>query len=294
MKNINFVLLLTILAFGTTFGQHREYINLAGQWQFELDTANIGIEKNWHLSNLNDSIILPGTTDLNRKGFLNLDTTTMHLNRVYKYEGAAWYKKKVFLPKEFQSKRIILHLERTKQSMIWIDSIFVGKSILLQTPQEFDATNFLSPGEHFITIRIDNSLKLTPYGNVHIYSDDTQTNWNGIIGEIFLEVSEKTYISNLQIYPDIEKKTFDAEIEIENKTGNDNFRIDFFVELTMEGSTKKLKTKSYSVKYEPSLKLNYILGDECYLWDEYGQPIYKLTAVISGSNFKDSKTVEFG
>ena len=117
MKNIYLVLLLTILTFGTNFAQDREYINLSGQWQFELDTANIGIEKNWHSFNLNDSIILPGTTDLSRKGFLNRDTTTLHLNRVYKYEGAAWYRKKVFIPQELDGKRIILHLERTINSL---------------------------------------------------------------------------------------------------------------------------------------------------------------------------------
>ena len=293
MKNIYLVLLLTILTFGTNCAQNREYINLSGQWQFELDTANIGIEKNWHSFNLNDSIILPGTTDLSRKGFLNRDTTTLHLNRVYKYEGAAWYRKKVFIPQELDGKRIILHLERTKQSIVWIDTAFVGKSILLQSPQEFDITDFTTPGEHFITIRIDNSLKLTPYGNVHIYSDDTQTNWNGIIGEIFLEASDKTFISNLQVYPDIGKKSFDAIIEIENKAGIENFRVNLFVERTLNGSIKLLDTKTYDVKYEPSIKLNYMLGDECFLWDDYEQPIYKLTAVITGDNFKDGVAVNF-
>ncbi len=186
MKNIYLLfLLITLLSCNSKNNDPRQYIDLKGQWQFELDTSNNGIQQSWHLLDLKDSIDLPGTMDLNHKGFRNADTTTMHLNRLYKYEGAAWYRKKVIIPESFQNKHIQLFLERTKSSEIWIDSTLVGSSRILQTPQEFDVTDYLTPGEHFITIRIDNSLKLTPYGNVHIYSDDTQTNWNGIIGQLY-------------------------------------------------------------------------------------------------------------
>ena len=73
---------------------YRQKIDLQGEWQFALDTAQTGIEQHWYSTNLADSVQLPGTTDLNLKGFLNTDTTTMHLNRIYKYEGPAWYRRK--------------------------------------------------------------------------------------------------------------------------------------------------------------------------------------------------------
>lgn len=272
----------------------RHYIDLKSTWQFALDTSDHGITQKWFAMDLGDSINLPGTTDLAARGFLNKDTSTGHLNRLYKYEGAAWYRKKIIIPDNFRDKSISLFLERTKSSMIWIDTFYVGKSSLLQSPQEFDVTSFLSPGEHFITIRIDNRLKLTPYGNVHIYSDDTQTNWNGIIGQIYLEAKNKTHISNLQLYPDIDSNKVNIRLEIENSLNWDKMKIELLVEKTVKGKTRKLKSIKMEKPCEPYLEFEYHLGSETALWDEYDQALYQLTAEISNGDLKDAKTVPFG
>ena len=178
----------------------RTRIDLKGEWEFQTDSV-----ADLKTPRLKDRIRLPGTMDENKKGKLNKDTTTMHLNRRYFYEGSAWYRKKVFIPSNFSNKHIELFLERTKHTDIWIDDNHVGSSSILQTPQQYDLSKYLSPGEHHITIRMNNSLSLTPYGNVHIYSDDTETNWNGIIGQLYLEATTPTFISDLQVYPDIDQ-----------------------------------------------------------------------------------------
>jgi predicted transcriptional regulator len=36
--------------------------------------------------------------ELNAKGNINRDTTTGHLNRLYTFEGIAWYKKSFAIP----------------------------------------------------------------------------------------------------------------------------------------------------------------------------------------------------
>jgi hypothetical protein len=293
-KNYLIVLLFILISCNSKYEITREYIDLKGYWQFGIDTAAIGIQQNWFLSELKDSINLPGTTDLNKKGFLNEDTTTMHLSRVYKYEGAAWYRKKVVIPESFRNKHIQLFLERTKSSQVWIDSTLVGGSKILQSPQQFDGSDYLTPGNHCITIRIDNSLKNTPYGNVHIYSDDTQTNWNGVIGKLFIEASFKTYIANLQVYPDIDKKKIRIKLEIDNQLNLKNANIELIVKKTVDGKTRKLKPQKITKTLEPVIELEYFLSNECSLWDEYQEPIYSLTAIISNGEIKDSKTVTFG
>jgi hypothetical protein len=293
-KSYLVLLLITLISCNSKKEIIREYIDLKGQWQFGIDTSNTGIQQNWFLSDLKDSINLPGTTDLNKKGFLNKDSTTMHLNRVYKYEGAAWYRKKTVIPENFRDKHIQLFLERTKSSKVWIDSTLIGGSKILQSPQQFDVSDYLTPGDHFITIRVDNSLKNTPYGNVHIYSDDTQTNWNGIIGKLFLEASSKTYITNLQVYPDIDKKKIRIKLEIDNQLHLKNINIDLIVKKNINGKTQKLKSQKISKSIDPVIELEYVLGEECSVWDEYQKPVYTLTAVISNGEMKDSKTVDFG
>jgi hypothetical protein len=294
MKNSYLILLIVFVSCNTPKEQYRTNIDLQGQWQFALDTANIGMGQKWYVSDFNDTILLPGTTDSNQKGFRNQDTTTMHLNRLYKYEGVAWYRKKVVIPESFKDTHVQLFLERTKSSKIWIDSTIIGASRLLQSPQKFDVSSYLTPGEHHITVQINNDLKLTPYGNVHIYSDDTQTNWNGIIGQIYLEASSKTFISNLQVYPDIDNQKIDVALEIENQLNFNTLNIELLVEKTVNGKTTKLKSQKFNTAYKPKIKLAYVFHETCNLWDEYEQPIYHLTAVISHGNSNDAKTVAFG
>lgn len=295
MKYILSLLVLTFMASCAPKSDYkRSKINLEGYWKFALDSNAVGEHDTWFSSVLNDSIILPGTTDQNKKGYKNTDTTSMHLNRVYTYEGIAWYQKEVFIPESFNNKHITLNLERTKTSKVWIDKHVIGTSQILQSTQKFDVSDYLSPGKHTITIKINNDLKLTPYGNVHIYSNDTQTNWNGILGNLFLEATDKTYIKNLQVYPDINNKKITVNLGIENKLNIPEGTIVLNVEKTINGTTTKLPSKTIQQTFKKELVLDYDLGENMSLWDEYQQPLFKLTATIHSDKITDSKTVSFG
>ena len=272
----------------------RQRIDLSGTWQFALDTADVGIEQKWYLSGMEERVELPGTTDTNSKGFVNRDTTTMHLNRVYTYEGIAWYRKKITVPESFQDRSMHLVFERSKSSMVWIDSALVGQSRILQSPQEFSVSEYLSPGDHHITVRIDNDLDLTPYGNVHIYSDDTQTNWNGILGEMYLESRPRTHISDLQVYPDVSNRKIEIEVEIENGLNLEEIEFELLIDKNIDGKITHLSKQRHSVASQPRIHLEYLFDESPELWDEYQQPLYELTVVISGENLKDATTVPFG
>lgn len=292
MKYVYIILLMLCLSCHSKKQPSRSILNLEGSWQFDIDTANVGESQGWFLRDLSDQIQLPGTTDTNKKGFKNTDTTTAHLNRLYTYEGQAWYQKKIVIPEYFKNKNIQLVLERTKTSKIWIDSTLVGGSSILQSAQTFNVSDNLSPGKHHITIQINNDLKLTPYGNVHIYSNDTQTNWNGILGDIYLEASSKTYISNLQVHPDVSNKKMAIELEIENQLNLDDLDIEIQVEKTVNGKTTTLKSKTVKTKYKPKLQLDYHFEEAPELWSAFHQPLYKLTVQLNHA--KDSKSTTFG
>lgn len=293
MKNLYLLLVAILFISCSEKKTPRTQIDLQGQWQFAIDSSNLGVNEKWFLKTLNDSINLPGTTDTNQKGFINTDSTTLHLSRPYKYEGIAWYRKKIVVPEHFKNKHIELVLERSKFSKVWIDSTLIGSSKLLQSPQQFNVSKVLTPGEHFITIQVDNSLKLTPYGNVHIYSDDTQTNWNGIIGKMYLEASPKTFISNLQVHPNIDKKKIDVSIEIENALNLSDLNIQFDIKKSHDGKTTQLTPKTFNIKDNKAI-LEYVFKDSISLWSEFEQPLNELTATILNPESNDAKTVSFG
>lgn len=294
-KNLIFILYLFLLLSCRQQPENmRQVIDLDGKWQFAMDTADAGIKEKWYAGVFADSIELPGTMDLGQKGFPNRDTTTMRLNRLYTYEGPAWYRRTILVPETFRGRHILLVLERTKSSTVWIDGQLAGSSQLLQSPQSFDVTQLMPPGEHTIHIRIDNRLDLTPYGNVHIYSDDTQTNWNGIIGKIQLTGSSRTHISDLQVYPDPDYRKIAVHMKVENASNLEELNVELQIRRTFMGRSKQLKSKNYMMPADSVILLEYYLGREMKLWDDLSQPLYELTATIGQGEAMDQKTVPFG
>ncbi|MCV9387014.1 sugar-binding domain-containing protein [Reichenbachiella ulvae] len=291
----SFAILLLFISCSEDNSDLRNRINLRGSWQFALDTAKIGIKEGWYRQNLTDSIQLPGTTDSNQKGLLNTDTTTKHLNRIYKYEEAAWYQKKLVIPESFRDQSIHIHFERSKCSEVWIDDLKIGESKLLQSPQVFEATQYLTPGEHTLTVKVDNSLKLTPYGHVHIYSDDTQTNWNGLLGDLYIEAKSKTYISNLQVYPDVDQKEIDILMAVNRSKASEKLKVELQIKQYSKDETIVLPSRTYDLTSgtSDSVLLSYDF-EEVALWDEYEQPIYELTAILTSMESQDSYSVPFG
>ena len=299
IKPITIVLYISLFVFLSCKKEDeslRYSIDLSGEWQFGIDKENVGINQEWFKKELSDEISLPGTMDIASKGEKNNEITTSHLNRIYKYSGPAWYRKEVKIPEEWKNKNIQLFLERTKPSTIWIDGEPVGESLLLETPQVYDLTPYLTPGNHLIAIRIDNSLSQTPYGNVHIYSDDTQTNWNGIIGRISLDATSKTFIKDIQVFPDVKNKKISVKVKIGNPIKSE--KVDILLSISKKrGSVHvKLPPVSKRVICDSAMIFDYDLTSNTHLWDEYKKSLYDLTVVIKNESLtaNDSKTVTFG
>jgi len=158
-------------------------IDLSGTWQFALDRKGLVHPDNI----LTETIQLPGTTDTNKKGdFIGYSEETTHLTRPWSYKGRAWYKREVEIPATWKGKKVYLFLERTKPTEIYVDAKLVGSSNDISTPQVFELSKYLTPGKHQLAIMVDNGSGVPEqiYASSHAYTEDTQTNWNGIIGRI--------------------------------------------------------------------------------------------------------------
>ncbi|GAT61582.1 sugar-binding domain-containing protein [Paludibacter jiangxiensis] len=295
LKPFVFLLLCipALFSFKAADKQYRETIDLSGRWQFAPDEKNANIGQKLLSPTFADSILLPGTTDTNHKGKKNDTRTTMHLNRNYVYEGQAWYRKEVVIPANWENRSICLFMERTKPTKVWVDGQFAGESILLESPQEYDLSRLLTPGRHIITLCIDNNAKRTPYGGVHMYSDDTQTNWNGVIGRFCLEASAPLRITDLKITPDIENKKAVCKIKLNRAPKSGNVSLDLFISKEENGKTEALPPAGLTLKSDSTLTATYNFSDIS-LWDEYHQPLYKINAVVSDGKQADNRSTTFG
>ena len=171
-------------------------IDLSGTWQFALDRKGL-VHPDYILT---ETVQLPGTTDTNHKGDkmaqpdvtatdTDLSWLTTHLSRPWSYKGRAWYKREVVIPADWQGQPVMLFLERTKPTEVYVDARLVGTSNDISTPQLFDLSAALTPGHHQLAIMVDNGSGVPEqvYGSSHAYTEDTQANWNGIIGRIELQ-----------------------------------------------------------------------------------------------------------
>jgi len=120
--------------------RNHESLTLAGQWNFSLDSTDVGIREEWFNKKLEQNILLPGSLAENGYGDepnLNtpwigniIDSTWFKSERFAKYRkpgnfkppmwltptkyyrGAAWYQKEVNIPSAWENRTVELFLER--------------------------------------------------------------------------------------------------------------------------------------------------------------------------------------
>ena len=179
-----------------SLGLQAQSISLAGEWNVELGKSGSAFAKSKRASQGEAKrAILPGTIDTNHLGFAPKDTMeTTHLTRLYAYKGAARYSRTINIPKDWKKKPVELFLERTRPTWVYVDGELVDSCNFISTPQRYLLPKKVKPGKHLLEIVVDNGRGVPEqvYGSSHAYTEDTQTNWNGIIGRIELQLASST------------------------------------------------------------------------------------------------------
>ncbi|GHT58184.1 beta-glucuronidase [Bacteroidia bacterium] len=314
-------------------------LDLSGTWRFAIDKDDVGITQKWFSKLLEDKIELPGSMLENRKGdVVTADTKwtgsmydstyyyspamekyrqpgnikfPFFLTPDFHYTGAAWYQTTVAIPKNWNGKDIQLFLERPHiETTVWVDSQQAGEEqYSLCVPHVYDLTALLQAGkQHTITIRIDNTIqaKYNPGIDSHSVTDQTQGNWNGIVGKINLTATPLLSIENIQVYPDIHTKTARVVISFDNKTEK---AIQGKISLSAKSfnSDQQHQVPEKTIPFTANMGLYDLettlnMGDGMLTWDEFDPALYKLkTTVYVGNGRKDAinrvsttKTVQFG
>lgn len=188
--------------------------DLSGNWSLHLDESRKEVREKICYD---DCISLPSTTSFSKKGKPNPARETGFLTDEYKFEGNAWFSRKFsFDAAAFVGKTAILFLERTRITSVYINGNFAGTQDSFVAPLEYDLTGFLKDGENLLDICVSNVGYKTAGG--HMTSADTQSNWNGIIGEISLRIMGESYAKNLFIESDTEKSCLYVKADICGKS----------------------------------------------------------------------------
>ena len=206
---MRYAILVSVLAaaIGCTAAQAADGLPLEGTWQVALDRDDQGIAQRWFAADLKtaDTLRLPGS--LQEQGFGDVPgPSTPWTGQIQQsewnkpkyapyrsadnfkmpfwlqperyYKGAAWVQRTVQIPSSWQNRRITLTLERPHwETTVWVDSQKIGSANHLSTPHVFEVSESLTPGEHRLTIRVDNREVVDVGPNSHSISDHTQSNW---------------------------------------------------------------------------------------------------------------------
>ncbi|MCI5752460.1 MAG: beta-glucuronidase [Oscillospiraceae bacterium] len=178
--------------------------DISGSWSFSADSANEGIEKKFFLGSFDDEITLPNTVSAAQKGEYNTDMSTGYLSDPYYYEGYAWFSREIVLDDYSADNVYTLKLERTRVSHIWIDGEYAGSMNSLCTSHLYDITALAKPSFK-LTVMVDNTDYPTRGG--HMTSPDTQTNWNGILGEISITSEVRGVLRDITIAENYDDNT---------------------------------------------------------------------------------------
>lgn len=186
---------------------------LDGSWHVELEDGTTG------------QMDLPGTLDENGIGHRDVGANQWHpdaalgnaaeevdkdapiatrFTRRHTYEGEARISRKVTVP-DYGTDRLFVLAERARVLRLAVDGeeCEVFRQGTLSTPYIFELTG-VTPGEHELTFFSDNSYPGMPKDAICYSSaatDETQTNWNGILGNLCMYTRPKNFIECVRIYP---------------------------------------------------------------------------------------------
>ena len=317
-------LLLCLLGFEVS----AQSMDLSGTWHFAIDRTDVGVSEKWYSITLSDSIVLPGSMPERLKGD-DISVSTQWVGGIYDssyffnphmekyrvegkmklpffltpdkyYKGVAWYQKEVSVPAYWKGERITLYLERPHiESSVWVDNRKVGVRNSMSVAHEYDLTTFVTPGKRCrISVRVDNRLETTI--NVgpdsHSVTDQTQGNWNGIVGKIELRTTPSCFFDDIQAYPDLAEKKAVVKINVYASTavkGNIVLSAESFNTLDNHRVPKVEKLVTLR-KGDNHIEIDYLMGDEFLTWDEFSPALYRLTAQLKYGKTVVEKDVQFG
>ncbi len=174
---------------------------------------------------------LPGTLDENRIGGPDCPekqwgggtgAIRTRLTRRYTFTGEAVFARTVTLKEDPSGKRMVLTAERARKLRLRVngeeaESLLPGT---LSTPYLFE-TRALHKGENRLELVSDNSYPGWPADAI-LYSsaatDETQTNWNGVLGTLSLEAKPRAFLLGTRLRMSADGSTADLETDISVRT----------------------------------------------------------------------------
>ena len=239
--------------------------SLSGIWELAVIDQNGSINENYE-----HSIALPATIASVPSLSVEPEKASGRLTQTRPFVGKALYRKECFLE---QAEAAVITLERTRNSRLWFDDTEVGSCDSLSSPHRY-VLGRISEGLHRIVVMVSNDSYAVPGG--HLTSDDTQGNWNGILGDVSIAEGVCLLLDET-VLPDAENHTLRFSARV---LGNCSFAA-----LSVDENPEQI-----FIPAEGRIDASILLDKNLSLWDEFNPSLH----VLSCRTDKDTFVYRFG
>lgn len=191
--------------------QRREWLNLNGKWNFEIDKSKSGLAKKYYepQAKLEQMINVPFCPESVLSGVGYKD-----------FMDAVWYQREFTVPEKFADLRTILHFGAVDyKATVYVNGKEVGTHKGGYISFEFDITDYLNGGTNILTVYAEDDTRdpLQPRGkqSEEYYSHDCDyTRTTGIWQTVWLEFVPESRIKSIKVFPNVENCSVDIQAEV--------------------------------------------------------------------------------
>lgn len=258
--------------------RRERWLNLNGEWEFEIDRADTGLERGLRNRSLASRIVVPFAPESQASGVGDTD-----------FLLAVWYRRSVVIPAEWDGSDVLLHFGAVDHdATVWVNGEEVARHRGGFTGFTADITSQMRAGEAAtIVVRARDSRdepqargkQATHYENSACY----YTRTTGIWQTVWLEPVARTRISRPRVTPQFATRSFTVVLPIEGPREG----VTATVSLTDDAGTVAQVSVDAGLDLAPSVVLT-VPEDRARPWSPDDPHLYGLTyTLVDGSGIVD-------
>ena len=203
--------------------ERTDWVNLNGQWTFEMDFGSSGEQRGWTNSKgLSKKITVPFCPESELSGIGYTD-----------FIPCVWYQRNINIPAEWNGKKILLHFGAADyETKVYVDGKMVGEHKGAGSSFNFDITSYVKAGQQAnLVVRVYDNLRggMQPGGKqcTALYSAGcSYTRVTGIWQTVWMEAVNEQALKNVFAIPDIDQQQLVVRPEFYNEGNNNTLTVE--------------------------------------------------------------------
>ncbi|QBD76470.1 beta-galactosidase [Ktedonosporobacter rubrisoli] len=245
--------------------ERSRWLCLNGEWQFEIDAGDSGLERGLLQRELQDRIMVPFCPESELSGIGNTD-----------FMPAVWYRRRVTIPAEWSGQRVQLHFQAVDyDATVWVNGQELGRHRGGFTPFSVELPGGLAGSEVTIVVRArDDARPAQARGKQSQRYDNYScfyTRTTGIWQTVWLEPVPEVALRRPRITPDVANGMFHLVQPLDGR------RAGLVVQATLRDSEGTVCVARCSTDHDLSPQLDLpIPAERRQLWSPQNPHLYDL------------------